>query len=119
MIIWGNRRDVIRLGDAGVHTCRICNQETQHSYRLIYQYFHFYFLFGAVHWKQYWLVCERCQNGFQIAKESLPREVQKPEVIPFLRRWGLVVLPLVGISAFAFLILAIRILHHVPDSMTR
>ncbi len=88
MIIFGNPFDVIRLGEAERYACQICGQETPHSFRLNYQYFHIYYLFGFTHYRQYWLVCDRCQNGLPAQKEGVPLSLRKPDKVPFMKRYG-------------------------------
>jgi hypothetical protein len=93
MIIFGFGGDRIQLGDAGARPCPICRESTQHFFDLTYQYFHLYYIMGAVTSRRYSCVCHRCSNGVAIERRDLPSPVTKSDPIPFMRRYGILVGP--------------------------
>jgi hypothetical protein len=103
MIIFGAKPDRIQLGDAGTQVCPICRETTEHSYVLGYRYFHLYYIFGVVTERRYACLCRRCNNGAAVERKDLPSQFAHTDPIPFLRRYGLLVGPAIGLVG-AFLL---------------
>jgi hypothetical protein len=108
VIIFGSAADHIRLGDAEARVCPICRESTQHSFILTYQYFHLYYIMAAVTARRYACMCQRCSNGIAIERSHLPPPLTKSDPIPFMRRYGLIVGPviaLIGALLLCFILL--------------
>ena len=111
MIIFGSGGDRIQLGDAGARLCPICRESTPHSFILTYQYFHLYYVMGTVTGRRYACMCHRCSNGVAIERRDLPATLSPSDPIPFMRRYGLIVGPVLGL--IGALLLCIILLEFV------
>ena len=108
IIIWGSGGDVVRLGEAGSRECPACRQDCPFSLVLRYSYGHLYYLFGMVTKGQFLVVCENCGNGWEVpADEVTDAKVLAKNAIPFMRRWGCLVLLVLGIVGFTLLMFVI------------
>ncbi|RIK77578.1 MAG: hypothetical protein DCC68_16995 [Planctomycetota bacterium] len=100
MIIFGSGGDNVVVGQLSNQPCEFCGDERPFSVLLNYRYFGFYWVFNCVTERNYWAVCDACQRGMELDEPDLISRLP-PAPIPFMRRWGLLVL---GI-AFAALVL--------------
>src|ERR1044072_4625281 len=99
MIIWGSGGVKLALDYQCRMDCHYCQAPRNFGIMLLYRYFHLYFIFAAVTKKDYYLVCNFCQQGWQRdAKEAEGRVNSLP--IPVTRRFGLAAL--VGVFACIF-----------------
>ena len=94
MIIFGSGGQALSLGAADSRRCEVCEQTRPFSLLLQYRYFHVYYLFRAVVEKQYLLLCDTCNRGWQLDKNQVEARMEKSP-IPFMHRFGC----LVGLGA--------------------
>lgn len=94
MIVWGSKGDYVWLGSGGLKKCPICNKETEHFIKLAYRWFHLYWMFGYVAEKKYFLLCDNCDNGYELNKATVESQIKKIP-IPFMHRFGLASLGIV------------------------
>jgi hypothetical protein len=91
MIVWGSGGDAIKLGVLETRRCDTCEKERPFDLTLQYRYWALYWIFGMVTKKQYLLACDVCGRGRELEPSKIdPRFAAVP--IPFMRRYGLLVL---------------------------
>jgi hypothetical protein len=100
MIIFGTRGDVRELGDIGVRPCPVCQAERFFKNVIAYRYFHIWFLFGMVTSQKFLEMCTICRRGREIASENA-RNLVSGSPIPFMRRFGLLILVVVVVGIIA------------------
>jgi hypothetical protein len=105
MIIFGTRGDVRELGDVGTRPCPICQADRSFKNVVAYRYFHIWFLFGMVTSQKFLEMCTICHRGREIAAENF-RALMSGSPIPFMRRFGLLILVAVVVGLIAFSSLA-------------
>ncbi len=101
MIIWSSGGDVVQLGAVGEQPCENCDQERPFSVVLNYRYFGFYFVFNCVTERNYLVACDVCGSGLKINPKNFQGELP-PARIPFMRRYGLLVLGLLVAALVVF-----------------
>ena len=87
MIIWGTRGETKALGKVGLQVCEICQREQPFNVMLQYRFAHLYFIFAWVTSKQYFLVCEVCQGGWELDPQQVEANLPR-HPIPFYQRYG-------------------------------
>ena len=90
-IVWGSGGDAKQLAASqpSPTPCPNCQQQGTHSYWMIYRYFHIYYLFGMVTKRERRVVCDVCQNHWEIQQNDLPPELRHLNPVPFMKRCGL------------------------------
>jgi hypothetical protein len=108
VIIWGTGGDMVNLGVLDTRHCDACEKERPFNIVLQYRYFGFYYIFNFVTKKKYLLICNVCSRGWELDAGKLEPRLQNAP-IPFMRRYGILVLigAIAGIIAFSFVITAI------------
>lgn len=99
MIIWGIADAAVNLGRAETNKCLTCQQTRSFSLLLQYEYFHVFWLFGLVTKKKYFLACDACQRGWELDKKKVEARLTG-SAIPFMRRFGLLLLPVLFVLVF-------------------
>ncbi|MEX2186142.1 MAG: hypothetical protein WD875_05075 [Pirellulales bacterium] len=106
MIVWGSGGDVVHIGSIGEQECETCGQHRPFSIVLNYRYFGFYWVFNCVTERKYLAACDVCQHGWKLNPKEFQGELP-PAPIPFMRRYGLLVL----VGLVAVLIAAAQMKH--------
>lgn len=91
MIIWGSGGDNVDLGEVDTRHCETCGQDRPFHVMLHYEYWGLYYIFNLVSSKEYMLVCEVCQRGWQLDGKEIESMVES-NPIPFMRRFGCLIL---------------------------
>ena len=91
---------LVDLGGAQTRRCEICNQIRQFQNFLSYRYWALYGVFGFVTERHYLVACEICGRGQEIEKRAAEAEFDR-DPIPFMQRFGLLVLLAVLIGSMA------------------
>jgi hypothetical protein len=104
MIIFGTRGDTKELADLGMRSCPICQADRPFKTVVSYRYFHIWFLFGMVTSQKFIEMCTICRRGREITSENA-RNLVSSSPIPFMHRFGLLILivAVVGLIAFSAL----------------
>jgi hypothetical protein len=91
MIVWGSGGDVINLGVLETRRCDTCEKDRPFNITLQYRYWALYWVFALVTEKKYILACDVCSRGWELESSKIePHLTAVP--IPFMRRYGLLVL---------------------------
>lgn len=102
MIVWGSGGDNVFVAPLNEQPCDGCGQHQPFSVVLNYQYFGFYWFFNCVTDRTYYALCDVCRRGMVIDQPEILSKMPAAR-IPFMRRYGLVVLGIVvaaiGIAA--------------------
>ncbi len=102
MILYGTKAVMQDLGPVHPQDCEKCGSEQPFRIELKYVFDHIWFVFGNVRGKTYFLVCDMCQTPYRIGKsDALKLTRLKTEPIPFLRRFGCLMLFVVFTAACA------------------
>jgi len=96
MIIFGSAGDVLKLGTVESRVCKTCEKERPFNMLLQYRYWGLYWVFNFVTQRKYFLACDTCQRGWELDERKAEASLKTPPPIPFMRRFGLLLL--VGIS---------------------
>lgn len=91
MIIWNSGGDLVNLGTVEEKHCQVCEKDQSFGLILQYRYWGLYWIFNFVTKKQYTLVCDVCQRGWTLDKSEVEDNLDAVP-IPFMRRFGLLVL---------------------------
>ena len=97
MIVFGSAGDVLKLGTVESKFCKTCNKERPFNMVLQYRYWGLYWVFNFVTQRKYLLACETCQRGWELDERKAEASLKTPPSIPFMRRFGLLVLVAVGL----------------------
>ena len=90
MIVWGPGADSVDFGVAETRYCATCEKERLFRLVLNYRYWGFYWIFNRVTSKQYALVCDICERGWEVDAAEFEAHLGIVP-IPFMRRYGLAV----------------------------
>ncbi|HTD22738.1 MAG TPA: hypothetical protein VK738_08800 [Terriglobales bacterium] len=101
MIIFGTRGDTHELGDLGMRSCPVCQADRPFKTVVSYRYFHIWFFFGMVTSQKFIEMCTICRRGREIASENA-RNLVNTSPIPFMRRFGLLILVVVVVGIVAY-----------------
>lgn len=91
MIVWGSGGDVIDLGNVDTRRCQTCERDRPFTMVLQYRYWGLYWIFNFVTKKAYLLTCDVCNRGWEVEANTIERHLTAAP-IPFMRRYGIVVL---------------------------
>jgi hypothetical protein len=91
MIVWGSGGDILNLGTLETSRCEVCEKDRPFNLILQYRYWGLYWIFNFVTEKKYMLLCDVCQRGWEL-ESSKVEGVMKSVPIPFMRRFGFLVL---------------------------
>jgi hypothetical protein len=105
MIVWGSGGDVANLGVLETRRCDVCEKDRPFNIILQYRYWGLYWFFNFVTKKNYLLLCDACNRGWEIDDKKLEPHLTKT-AIPFMHRYGILVL----IGAFFGLFLLISLI---------
>ena len=107
----------VPIGEYGTRACPACRQDCAFTLILEYCYIHLYFIFGMVTRRKFLEVCKCCGNAWPVPRGEIPsmRLVER-KLVPFMRRWGLLILLLLIIAGLGALIgLLFLVVHgHAP-----
>ena len=81
----------VSLAELGKLPCPYCREPHRFRAFLNYRESHFFWIFGMITSRNYMAACTRCQKGSAIEKNLLPPDADKYP-IPFMQKWGLVLL---------------------------
>lgn len=102
MIVWGSSGKQLDLGAVEERECETCQQSRSFRLSLVYKTFHLYYIFKRVTEKQYWMVCEACENGWELDSREVERALGKSPIPAWdrygLAAFGVVVASLVGVA---------------------
>ena len=87
MIIWGSGGGQETLGDLGEHECGACEKKSGFTAILNYTYRHIWYLLSFVSKREYYAVCDNCNNAVPIDKAEAKKMFPKDQ-IPFIRKNG-------------------------------
>lgn len=91
MIVWGSGGDVLNFGTIETRHCEVCEKDRPFNVILKYRYWGLYWIFNFVTEKKYMLLCDVCHRGWEL-ESSKVEIVMKGVPIPFMRRFGFLVL---------------------------
>lgn len=94
MLIFGSGTDTINVRDEGKTTCPVCECKRRFSLVLNYGYGHIYYVFGFVSFRNYYITCNVCGRGEEINRTDIDPPLER-DPIPFMRRHGLVLIPVI------------------------
>lgn len=83
---WGT--DSSDLGRLGMLSCSVCQSVQPAVGKIVYKYAGVMWLFSFVTQREYYKICNRCQNGWLLEKNSIQNSVEKDN-IPFMRKYGI------------------------------
>jgi hypothetical protein len=87
------------LGPVHPQDCEVCQCERPFRLVLSYRYERVWLLFGNLRGRSYLLVCDECKTAFRVPTETALRLAKLDrEPIPFLHRYGCLLLWLVLIA---------------------
>lgn len=89
MIIFGTGGNTVELDVAEHMHCQRCQGNRTFGMKVLYRYFHLYFIFGVVTKKQFFLLCNYCQYGWECDAKEVQKNVSNIP-IPLHHRFGLV-----------------------------
>jgi hypothetical protein len=85
---WGS--DTLYIGDVEKLDCPVCESVQGYQTVVGYSYFGVMWIFNFVTKKEFFRVCIRCQNAWQVDADSLG-ELAKNDSIPFMKKYGIFV----------------------------
>src|SRR5688572_22036918 len=77
MIIWGSGGKTVDMGVVENKRCETCEKERPFKLMLGYRYAHLYYIFSWVTKKQYMLLCDVCQRGWELKTAEIERSLAK------------------------------------------
>ena len=101
MIVWRSGSDIVNIEAVESHYCEVCGTERPFHLVLQYKYWGLYWIFSFITKRQYLVVCEICNRGWELESKQIDRDMGKSS-IPFMRRYGLVCL-IIGIVVLAII----------------
>jgi hypothetical protein len=99
VITWG--KDFSVLGTVGEIDCPVCRRKQPEIAVCQYQYAGVFWLFTLAHGREFLRVCQECKRGRAVEAHSLGH-LAGNDNIPFMRKYGLLVLG----AVIAFFIVA-------------
>lgn len=87
MIVWGSGGDVVNCGAVRLQHCETCEKERQFNLVLQYRYWGVYWIFNFITEKQYLLLCDVCNRGWELDSSEVESNLNEVP-IPFLHRYG-------------------------------
>ena len=108
MIVYGSGGDLVVVRPEGEQMCPVCERVRPFSLLLRYEYQHCYFVFGLVSSREYYVVCDVCQRGERVRRKEIEPTLERIP-IPFMRRYGCLLLIVPPLLLFLGLILAVII----------
>ena len=102
IINWGS--DDVIIGELEKLDCPICRSVQNYQTRVGYSYFGVMWIFNFVTKKEFFRVCMKCQNAWQVEAHSLG-ELAKSDGIPFMKKYGIFIF----IALIALLIVIAKI----------
>ena len=97
---WGTKTETKEVGDFGIYNCDICRGDQPHSLVVRYQRDHIYFFIQWVSDVKHYMLCNRCNNGVEVANHVATQINGKP-TIPWIQRYAwLVTISLIGVVVF-------------------
>jgi hypothetical protein len=91
---WQSDDHVEDLGAIETRHCQACERLRKFKMLLQYRYSRISYLFTCVSHKQYFLVCEGCNNGLRLDGKTVEPSLEK-NPIPLARRFGWILIWLV------------------------
>jgi len=91
---------VVNLGEITKNECPTCETERPFNLLISYRYFCLYWIFGFVTKKQYMMCCDICERGAELETNKIDPFLKEHNVdnpIPFMKRYGILVLIIAGI----------------------
>jgi hypothetical protein len=98
-IISGRDEASVDVRSEGKQDCPVCKCKRRFVLVLRYEYAHFYWMFGRVTSRRYFVICDACEYGYEVNREEIEAELVRIP-IPFLHRYGC----LLWILGFIFLL---------------
>jgi hypothetical protein len=113
MIVFGTRGDKVLMEHSSARQCPVCERERPFSIWLQYEYDHVWYVFGYLRWRKYFLLCDICNRGQKLDRREYEQTIGKVP-IPFMRRYGCLLLPLLPVLLLGVgvLVAAIKSLTH-------
>ncbi len=91
MIIFGTGSKTIDCNISHTLFCPTCLTNKDFDLMANYEYFHLYFLLRVATNKKYFLLCRRCNNGWEQDVQSVESKLGKSP-IPLMDQYGLLIL---------------------------
>ncbi len=90
MLIWGTGGDCKNLGIVSHRHCETCEKSRPFDLVLEYRYWGLYWIFNFIVKKNYFVLCDICQRGWELHETEVEKRILNPP-LPFMQRYGLAV----------------------------
>ena len=105
MLVFGKGEDTIVLSSHGEEYCPTCEKERPFHTVLVFEFFHFYYVFRHVLKEKYSKVCEICGRGTTLDPAVVRQEIGGSPLSVFQRFGCLLWFAAMGILIVGFIIL--------------